>query len=257
MSHSPPPSARPRAGIDQISTRWTLIHDPYQFVMRYAPAIQDYLGVFLRHPHDVHDVCQDFLVRVFERGVVEEERLHGRFRDYLIAAVRNAALAHMRRRFRAEQDATPQGATPLDELPAPNFFESPPEEEWVSRWRRVVMSSAWDALENHQRDHPGNLAHTCLRALVDHPREKSIQLAARVSRQCGRTILPAAFRKQVSRARRLFAEFLIAETARTLDDPTPLKVEEELIDIGVMKYVQPHLPPDWRTSGKRPTEPRR
>ena len=61
---------------------------------------------------------------------------------------------------------------------------------------------------------------------------------------------PEAFRKQVSRARRLFAELLVAETARTLDNPTPLAVEEELIDIGVMKYVKAFLPADWRTSGK-------
>src|SRR5256885_4248390 len=109
MSDSMPPNNRPRAGIDQISTRWTLIHDPRQFVMRYAPAIQGYLSVFLKNPHDVEDVCQEFLVRVIERGVAEEDRLHGRFRDYLIAAVRNAALAHLRRR-----SATGQHVAPLD-----------------------------------------------------------------------------------------------------------------------------------------------
>jgi RNA polymerase sigma-70 factor (ECF subfamily) len=89
-----------------------------------------------------------------------------------------------------------------------------------------------------------------LRGLVDYPDEDSRQLAARVSRQCGRTIQPAAFRKQASRARRLFAEILVTETARTLDDPTPINVEAELIDLDVMKYVRQFLPPDWRTSGR-------
>src|SRR3954468_20417069 len=98
MSDAPLPKDRPRAGIDQISTRWPLIQDPVKFVMRYAPAIQGYLSVFLKNPHDVEDVCQSFLLRVLERGVADERRLHGRFRDYLIAAVRNAALAHLRRR---------------------------------------------------------------------------------------------------------------------------------------------------------------
>lgn len=245
MNDSPPPHDRPRLGIDQISTRWTLIQDPVQFVMRYAPAIRGYLGVFLKDPHDVEDVCQAFLLRVVEQGVVEETALHGRFRDYLIAAVRNAALAHLRRRPVASQEGKP-----LDELPARDSFALPPDEEWLSRWRRVVLAGAWEALENHQREHAGNLAHTVLRTLVDHPREDSSQLAARVSDLCGRTLQPEAFRKQVSRARRLFAEFLVAETARTLDNPTPLQVEEELIEIGAMKYVQPFLPPDWRTNGK-------
>ena len=235
---------RPRAGIEQISTRWAHIQDPVKFVMRYAPAIQGYLGVFLKNPHDVEDVCQAFLVRVIERGVVEQDALHGRFRDYLIAAVRNAALAHLRRRPGAVQSGAP-----LDQIPARDVFEFPAEDEWLAGWRRVVLAGVWEALENHQREHAGNLGHTVLRTLVDHPQEDSSQLAARVSAQCGRTIQPEAFRKQVSRARRLFAELLVAETARTLENPSPLKVEEELIDIGVMKYVKPFLPADWRTSG--------
>jgi hypothetical protein len=213
--------------------------------MRYAPAIQGYLSVFLKNPHDVEDVCQAFLTRVIERGVVEEHRLHGRFRDYLIAAVRNAALAQLRRRPRAGPSSVP-----LEEIPSREAVELPTDEEWLSRWRRVVVATAWEALEDHQRNHPGNLAYSALRMLTDYPHEDFNQLAARLSEQCGRTIRPDALRKQVSRARRLFAELLVAETARTLDDPTPLKVEEELIEIDVMKYVQRFLPADWRTSGK-------
>ncbi len=244
MNDTSNPPDRPRVGIDQISTRWVLIKDPVKFVMRYAPAIQGYLSVFLKNSHDVEDVCQAFLVRVIERGVVDEDRLHGRFRDYLIAAVRNAALAHLRKKHIASS-----GNVELSEIAARESFEFPTDEEWVSRWRRVVLAGVWEAIEAHQRSQPGNLAHTVLRVLIDYPQEDSTQLAARVSLLCGRTIQAEAFRKQVSRARRLFAELLIAETARTLEDPSPLKVEEELIDIGVMKYVQPFLPPDWRTSG--------
>lgn len=245
MSDSFFPNHRPRVGIHQISTRWALIQDPVKFVMRYAPAIQGYLSVFLKNPHDVEDVCQAFLVRVLERGVVEEERLKGRFRDYLIAAVRNAALAHLRRRPIANQEGMS-----LDEIPSRESVDLPSDEEWVSRWRRVVLASAWEALENYERDHPASLAHLALRTRADHPQEDFDQLAARVSTLCGRTVRPDTLRKQVSRSRRLFAEFLVAETARTLDDPTPLKVEEELIDIDAMKYVKRFLPPDWRTNGK-------
>jgi len=245
MSDTLPAQQKPRAGIDQISTRWPLIQDPVRFVMRYAPAIQGYLGMFLKNPHDVEDVCQAFLLRIVDRGLVEPTHLHGRFRDYLIATVRNAALAHLRRRTGMVRDGVPLG-----EIPDPESFEFPVDEEWLSRWRRVVLTSVWEAMETHQRDHPGNPGHSVLRVLVDYPAEDSSQLAMRVSKQCGRTIQPEAFRKQVSRARRHFAELLIAETAATLDDPTPLKVEEELIDIGVMKYVRPFLPADWRASGK-------
>src|SRR3954470_7271054 len=138
INHTSPPNHRPRAGIDQISTRWPLIQDPVKFVMRYAPAIRGYLGVFLKDPHDVEDVCQAFLLRVVERGVVERERLHSRFRDYLIAAVRNAALVPPRRR-----PAGPPGV-PLAEVPAPAAVDFPGDDEWVSRWRRVVLGAAWE-----------------------------------------------------------------------------------------------------------------
>lgn len=235
----------PRAGLDQISTRWPLIQDPVKFVMRYAPAIQGYLGVFLKSRHDVQDVCQAFLLRVIQRGLVEEKALHGRFRDYLIASVRNAALAHLRRR-----PAVAAESSLLAEVPAEDTIAFPDDEEWVARWRRCVLAGVWEALENHERTHPGNLSHTVLRALVDHPEHDSVQQAAHVSAACGRTIGSEAFRKQVSRARRLFAELVVSETSRTLENPTPLQVEEELIEIGVMKYVQAFLPPDWRTSGK-------
>lgn len=250
MSEPSLPEDGPRAGIDQISTRWSLIKDPVSFVMRYAPAIQGYLGIFLKNPHDVEDVCQTFLLRVVERGLVEEKLLHGRFRDYLIAAVRNAALAHLRRRAALVHESTLPDSTLLAQVPDRPTLEFPAEEEWLARWRRVILAGAWEALECHERAHPGSLAHTVLRTLVDHPQEDSGRLAARVGGLRGRPVKPDAFRKQVSRARRLFAEFLVAEVARTLDNPTPLCVEEELIDIGVMKYVQPFLPADWRTSGK-------
>ena len=245
MSAPDTPNPVPQDGIAQISTRWPLIRDPVQFVFRYAPAIRGYLGVFLKNPHDVEDVCQTFLLRVVERGVVEADALNGRFRDYLIATVRNAALAHLRKRPLPAQEGTQ-----LAEVPAAESLEFPDEEEWLSRWRRVVLAGAWEALENHERENPGSLCHTALRALVDNPGETSEQLAARVSRACGRTVRAETFRKQVSRARRVFAELLVAETSRTLDDPTPQRVEEELIDVGVMKYVKPFLPADWRATGK-------
>jgi hypothetical protein len=245
MSDSDIPCSKPRAGIDQISTRWPLIQDPVKFVMRYAPAIQGYLGVFLKNPHDVDDVCQAFLLRVVERGMVDEQHLHGRFRDYLIAMVRNAALGHLRRK-----PATLQESIPLEEIAGVESFSFPDEEEWLSRWRRIVLTAAWDALENHQLQNPGNLGYTALRTMVDHPKENSSQLAERVSKLAGKKVQPEALRKQVSRARRLFAEFLVAETSRSLENPTPQKVEEELIDIGIMKYVQPYLPADWRTNGQ-------
>ena len=112
-----------------------------------------------------------------------------------------------------------------------------PTEEALERARR---------LEAHQRESPGNLAHTVLRLSVEHPDEDSDALAARASRASGRPLLPAAFRKQLSRARRLFAGFLVAEVAQTLEEPTAERVEEELAAVGILPVVRDFLPPDWK-----------
>ena len=74
--------------------------------------------------------------------------LRGRFRDYLIAAVRHAAQAHLRRRPRALQSSVA-----LEEVPASPGWAFPAEDEWLAGWRRVVLSSVSEALENHQRNH--------------------------------------------------------------------------------------------------------
>jgi hypothetical protein len=235
----------PKTGLDQISTRWPLINDPVQFILRYARAIQGYLGVLIKNPQDAEEVKQDFLTRVVQHGFVEERVVRGRFRDYLIAAVRNAARSHLRRR-----QLPRQAGVPLEELAAPAAEEEEADREWLARWRRCVLESVWEALDDHQRRSPGNLFYTVLRVVVDHPGEDSPALAARAGALTGRPLRAAAFRKQVSRARRLFAELLVQEVRKTLEDPDPLAVEEELIEVGLMKYVRPFLPADWRTRGQ-------
>src|SRR3954466_3601502 len=88
----------PPPGLKQISTHWPLITDPAQFVLRYAPAIRQYLVALLRNAHEADDVTQEFLLRGLLRGFVRTTHLRGRFRDYLKTAVRNAALSHLSRR---------------------------------------------------------------------------------------------------------------------------------------------------------------
>jgi hypothetical protein len=88
--------------------------------------------------------------------------------------------------------------------------------------------------------------------VVEHQGEDSEKLAARVGQLTGRPIQPAAFRKQVSRARRMFAQLLLREVEQTLDAPSPQELEEELTEIGLMKHVRDFLPADWRKQGDRP-----
>lgn len=227
----------PQARLDQISTRWEAVRDPVRFVLRYAPAIQRFLGVLIKNPQDAEEVSQEFLAGVLRRGFPPEEDVHGRFRNYLIAAVRNAARAHFRRR-----SLTTCANSALDMIPAPEQTER----EWLDSWRQCLLERVWEALERQQDKSPESLSFLVLRLATDHSEEDSTVLAARVSALRGRLLRPAAYRKQLSRARRRFAKLLTAEVARTLAVPTPLAVQEELIDLGLMTYVRDILPNEWR-----------
>jgi RNA polymerase sigma-70 factor (ECF subfamily) len=226
-------------GLDQISTHWPLIEQPAQFVMRYAAAIRSYLEALLRSADAADEVSQDFLLRGILHGFVRTAQLRGRFRNYLKTAVRNAALNHLQRRKPGRGGPNP------DTLAAPDEGACLADQTWLAEWRRCALDRAWQALEAHQSQTPGNLCHTVLRLAVDHQEEDSATLAARAATVAGRPLNAAAFRKQLSRARRLFAEALLAEVARTLEEPTRERIEEELIEVGLMPYVRDFLPPDW------------
>jgi RNA polymerase sigma-70 factor (ECF subfamily) len=232
-------------GLAEISTRWPLIRDPVQFVLRYAAAIRKYLEALLKNRHDAEEAAQDFLLKGILRGFVLTGELRGRFRYYLKTAVRNAALTHLQR-----QDPDWAGALDPAQLPDPRHEPTQAEQDWLAEWRRCVIDRAMQALDNHQQQAPDSLCYTVVRLSLDHPEEDSTALAERASAIAGRPIQPAAFRKQLSRARRRFAELLIAEVTQTLEQPTPERIEEELSEVGLLSYVRPYLP-----TGETPADP--
>jgi RNA polymerase sigma-70 factor (ECF subfamily) len=228
--------------LDRISTDWAIIRDPAQFVMRYAPAIHNYLVALTRSRHEAEEIAQDFYVRVVRYGFARASRERGRFRDYLKAAVRNAARDSWQRKRAPARDIAD-----LLQHPAAMAVDSAADEQWVVYWRRCLLKRVWRALQQHEARSPGNLFHTVLRMVVEHQGEDSEQLAARTAARIGRPLHAAAFRKQVSRARRMFALLVLREVQETLDGPSPEQLEEELIDIGLMRHVRDFLPADWRS----------
>ena len=82
MANQSQPDDNPAPVLDQISTRWPMIEDPVQFVLRYAPAIRSYLHALLKDTNVAEEVSQDFLVRGLLRGFGSATPLRGRFRHY-------------------------------------------------------------------------------------------------------------------------------------------------------------------------------
>src|SRR5262245_14506257 len=140
--------------LDDISTEWNVIRDPARFVQRYVLAIQGYVAALVRNHHDAEEVVQDFFLRVTQHGFIRPSR-GGRFRDYLKAAVRNAALNHLRR------NRAPN-AVDLDILQdyLVDKTQATTERVWASEWRKCLLERACRALEENQCQSRSNLSHT-------------------------------------------------------------------------------------------------
>lgn len=227
----------PHSFLDQISTRWAFVNDPSQFVMRYAPAIRNYMGAIIKNQHDAEEAAQDFLLRAVRRGFTSADPDRGRFRDYLKAAVRHAAFKQLHRRRPVALDDLANAAV--------DHAVQRADHDWNADWQRCVLGRVWRSLERHQMEHDGNLCHTVLRLAVDFPEEDSVKLAARAAALTGHPLRADAYRKQLSRARRLFAEMLLDEIKQTVENPTHGLIEEELIELGLMEYVRDFLPDGW------------
>jgi hypothetical protein len=238
---------RAKRRLNDISTEWNVILDTPRFVQRYAPAIQRYVGALVRNCHDTEEVVQDFFLRIAQRGLLRPSQ-GGRFRDYLKAAVRNTARKYLRRnRVSKPADLDVLGDRIADKTQATS------DQLWVDEWRKCLLERACRALEEHQSQSPGNLSHIVLNVIVENPLDDSKTLAARISTAIGRPLREEAFRKQLSRARRLLARLLAKEVARTLDHATSDQIKEELIVLGFWKYIRDYVKTEPRPSRRQMT----
>jgi hypothetical protein len=225
-----------RGGLDQIETDWAMVHEPAHIVMRYANAIQHYLNALIKNKHDAEEVAQDFFLWVSQHGLPRARKDRGRFRDYLKTIVRHAALNFLTRNRPARRTSVD-----LHSLPAPEAT-CIPDQEWILHWRSCLLSRTWRRLKRYQERTPDNLFYTVLRLSLTNSNATSETLAERTAQLSNRPIRADAFRKQLSRGRRMFAQFLVNEIIKTLDKPTPEDIEEELLDLGLLAYVRDFLP---------------
>jgi RNA polymerase sigma-70 factor (ECF subfamily) len=224
------------AGDDpENTTQWDLIGDAAHVIKRYEPAIRRYFRALIPNRDDAEEVAQEFFLRIVRSGFSGADRDRGRFRDYLRKSVRNAALNFLRSRRGRHPDAPHAPAAPEG--------SSRSAEEGRERARRVLLKLAFRGLARHEQKSEGCLFYTVLCAVAKFPADPCPALAERVSRQTGRPLSAAAFRKQVSRARRALAALLVKEVSRTLDEPTPERVRQELVALGLWDRVRPYLPP--------------
>lgn len=223
--------------LDDVETTWRRQRDPLRFALIYGPAIRRLLLVLLGREDAADDALQDVLLKMTEGGLAGYDPARGHFRPYLKAIVRNVA----RTKSRKTRAAQPADAEVLDSLTRPEPDEA--ERAWLEEWRGCLLGQALRALERHQREAGrGNLAYTVIRLSIENQGAGSRELAARASELTGQLLTPETFRKQISRARRTFAELLVGEVRKTLDRATAEEVADELAALGLFGYVRDYLP---------------
>lgn len=240
--------------LDQIVTQWSLLrlaHEPIsvangharqRILLKYNRAIRSYVGALLQDEADSDEVAQDVLVKLLQGNFAGADPGKGRFRDFLKVAVKNMVRSHWAKKQRRSESS-------LDVKLVNQIAAEETEESQDTTWQTTLLDLALKGLEKFEATHPGCLYHTVLKLRKEFPDANSQELAEKVSRAAGKTCSSETLRQQLRRARLRFAQFLVEEVAASLHVPTPDAVEQELIDLGLMEFVRPYLPDDWRETG--------
>ena len=237
------PDNEPIVGVrlDQLSTHAATLEDAQRFLFRYGNAIRGYITAILRDQAAGEEVMQELILAFLRRGGAQTWPGKGRFRDYLKTAARNAAITYLRKKGREP------AAADLEAQADPQSSDEVADRELRSEWQRCVIDRVYRELESHERSNAGNLCYTVLQVVGEHRDADSVKQAEITSKRIKRTITAEAFRKQVSRARRQMADFVLIEVGRSIANPTADDVEGELRELGLWAFVEDYLADDWRT----------
>ena len=209
---------------------------------RYGFAIRRYLQAALRDEMAVDEVFQEFSL-AFVRGDyagVSPDR--GRFRGFLKTVLFRLVADHRRRQYRRRPAA---GIVEQTATAAVEDDSSKTDEQFGALWRESLLGRTWAKLETYEHE-SGKPAFTVLRLRADQPQLDSKTLAEVLSTQLEKPITPANARVLIHRAREKFANLLLDEIVPSLDNPTYDRIEEELIDIGLINYCRETLEERFR-----------
>jgi RNA polymerase sigma factor (sigma-70 family) len=237
--------------LEAISTRWTLLRHAHEgssltsgearsaLVLRYLPAVRRYVGGIVRNDSDADDLTQDILTKFLSGDFAGADPSRGRFRDLLKIAIRNHVRNYwLRQKRRRNVDYDVAGIA--------NEDDPTDDARWTAQWRASVLEHVWNAMQRQERCQPGTHACTLLKLRTEFPDATSEQLAEKFAEKTEKTLRADALRQKLRRARLQFVDLLIAELGGAMDEPTPEKIEDELVALGLIDLVRDLLPEDWR-----------
>jgi RNA polymerase sigma-70 factor (ECF subfamily) len=222
-----------------IVTQWSLIFQAHakasgaapareRLLERYAGAAYRYLLGAVRDPDAAADLCQEFALRFLRGDFRRADPGRGRFRDYLRTALVHLVTDHHRSRQLRPGPLAPDVPAPADAAPG--------EADFLAGWREELLDRTWKALAESQP-----VSHAALRLRVAEPGLSSAEMAVRLSAELARPLTAESVRKALQRAHARFADLLLDEVARGLDDASPAALEEELRALDLLKYCRTAL----------------
>lgn len=226
--------------LEQISTHWSQVQQAHQgtggearqarhtLVLRYLPAVKEYVQAMIGNEQDANDVSQELALKLLKGSFAGVQPERGRFRSYLKGAIRNTV-----RDWWDKKKRTAAAKAKMELLSKEEQADDP----WTSLWQRTLLDQVWFALQAYEQNHAGSVAYTLLQLHLKHQEDDSPALARRLSAKTGRSYNAPAVRQQLHRAREKFAQLLIEEVARSLDQPTPEAIDAELAELGLGAYL--------------------
>jgi RNA polymerase sigma-70 factor (ECF subfamily) len=199
----------------------------------YCGAVYRYLLAVLHDPNEAEELAQEFALRFVRGDFWRADPERGRFRDYVKTVLYHLIVDHHAKR-RAQPGPLPadSGEQPLVEPDTERH-----EREFLNGWREELLNRAWEGLAvfSQQAD---NLYYTVLRWRAENPDIPASRLADDLTTQFGKPFTETGVRQVLHRARKKFADLLVAEVARSLQSPSPEQLEQELIDLGLLPFCQ-------------------
>jgi RNA polymerase sigma-70 factor (ECF subfamily) len=236
--------------LSRIDTLWSVVrraHDgagpslaaaQQRFIDVYGGAVRRYLLGALHDEDAAQEVFQEFALNLL-RGVFQRaDPNQGRFRNLVKTAIFHLIVDYQRRQRRRWQEKPLQSETPdVQQQPCALADD---EEAFTRSWRNQLLSGCWEALADSEQT-TGKPYHAVLRFRLDHPEMHSPELAEGLSAQLGKSLTAGAVRVLTHRAREMFADRLLDAVMDSLAEPSLDEAEQELIDLGLLRYCRTAL----------------
>jgi len=240
----------PKSHLSQIETLWSEVLAAHQgaeegagaaqwrLMFRYLPAVRRFLLAILRDAETADELMQEFALRFLRGDFHRADPSLGRFRDFLKTVARNLVAEHYRRRQRAPRLTAAVDLALADPATEVEFEDL--DRQFLESWKRELFDRAHAGLALVERQ-SGQPWHEVLRLRIDRPDWTSSEMATWLSGRWGRPIKAGWVRQTLKRARQKYVDLLLDEVWQSLEGPTVERLEEELIDLGLLDFCREGL----------------